>query len=256
MTVERENRSVAPDDEPDPPLDAEPGSRPENGSEAETGPGPENGSEAGSGSGAESGSEKAEEAGKAGKSGKKGSRKSGLAESAFLLLAGVVVALLLQAFVIGSYRIPSESMENTLIEGDRVVVNKLHGETERGDVVVFKGWQGDDTIKRVIAVGGDTVKCCDAKRRITVNGVPLDEKAYLHPDDFPSGDKFEKVVPEGRLWVMGDHRSASADSRTHEEMEGEGTISEKAVIGRAFAIYWPFSRVRLFSTPETFSKVR
>ncbi|MGV9779293.1 signal peptidase I [Streptosporangium sp. NPDC003464] len=181
-------------------------------------------------------------------------RKGRLRETVALIVSGVVVALLLQAFVVQPFKIPSESMENTLREGDRVVVNKLHGETERGDVVVFKGWPGGDTIKRVIAVGGDTVKCCDAQNRITVNGVPIDEKAYLHPDDFAAGGKFEKVVPKGRLWVMGDHRSASADSRDHEEQEGEGTISEDDVIGRAFAIFWPFSRATVLSTPEIFAR--
>ncbi|MBG0812881.1 signal peptidase I [Planomonospora sp. ID82291] len=182
------------------------------------------------------------------------SRKSSLRETLVLLTSGVVVALLLQAFVFQSFWIPSESMENTLVEGDRVVVNKLHGATERGDVVVFKGWDGEDTIKRVIAVGGDTVKCCDARKRITVNGVPIEEKAYLHPDDLPSGDAFEKVIPKGRLWVMGDHRSQSRDARSWEEQTGDGTISEDDVVGRAFAIYWPFSRAAILSTPETFAR--
>ncbi|MER6175557.1 signal peptidase I [Streptosporangium sp. NPDC001681] len=184
----------------------------------------------------------------------KSPRKGGVRESLFLLVCGVVVAVLLQLFVFRLFWIPSESMENTLREGDGVVVNKLHGATERGDLVVFKGWNGEDTIKRVIAIGRDTVKCCDAKKRITVNGVPLDEKDYLHPDDFPSGEEFEKVVPEGRLWVMGDHRSASQDSRSHEEQEGEGTIAEADVIGRAMAIFWPFSRVAVLSTPDTFTQ--
>ncbi|MBB2910058.1 signal peptidase I [Streptosporangium becharense] len=188
------------------------------------------------------------------KKGKSG--KGGLFESVFLLACGVVVAVLLQVFVFQSFSIPSESMANTLLEGDRVVVNKLHGDAERGDIVVFKGWDGRDTIKRVIAVGGDTVKCCDAQKRITVNGVPLEEKAYLYPEDFPAGEDFEKVVPKGRLWVMGDHRSASADSLNHEKNEGEGTIAEDDVIGRAFAIYWPFSRATVLSTPESFLKVR
>jgi signal peptidase I len=182
------------------------------------------------------------------------SRKGGLRETLFLLVSGVVVALLLQAFVFQSFYIPSESMENTLLKNDRVVVNKLHGAVERGDVVVFKGWDGEDTIKRVIAIGGDTVKCCDSQKRITVNGVPLDEKAYLYPDDFPSGDEFEKVVPEGRLWVMGDHRSSSYDSRGHEEQEANGAILEDDVIGRAVAIYWPFSRATVLSTPDTFTQ--
>lgn len=185
------------------------------------------------------------------KSGKGG----GLRESLFLLVCGVVVALLLQAFVFQSFWIPSESMQNTLQVGDRVVVNKLHGESERGDIVVFKGWNNEDTIKRVIAVGGDTVKCCDAKKRITVNGVPLEESSYLFSGDFPSGESFKKVVPDGRLWVMGDHRTASADSRAHEERLGEGSIPESDVIGRAVAIYWPFSRAAVLSRSESFLKV-
>ncbi|MER6830625.1 signal peptidase I [Streptosporangium sp. NPDC000563] len=187
---------------------------------------------------------------------KKNGKGGGLRESLFLLVCGVVVALLLQVFVFQSFYIPSESMENTLLVGDRVVVNKLHGDSERGDLVVFKGWNSEDTIKRVIAVGGDTVKCCDAKKRITVNGVPLEEGSYLHPDDFPSGESFEKVVPKGRLWVMGDHRTASADSRAHEERLGEGTVAESDVIGRAVAIYWPFSRAAVLSRPDSFLKVR
>src|ERR1044072_3042834 len=92
------------------------------------------------------------EAEKKEKSGKGG----GLRESLFLLVCGVGVALLLQAFVFQSFWIPSESMQNTLQVGDRVVVNKLHGDSERGDIVGFRGWNNEDTIKRVIAVGGDT----------------------------------------------------------------------------------------------------
>ncbi|MEU4829268.1 signal peptidase I [Streptosporangium sp. NPDC023615] len=188
--------------------------------------------------------------------GKRRGKGGGLRESLFLLVCGVVVALLLQVFVFQSFYIPSESMESTLREGDRVVVNKLHGASERGDIVVFRGWNNQDTIKRVIGVGGDTVKCCDAKRRITVNGVPLNEGSYLYSEDFPSGDEFEKVVPEGRLWVMGDHRTASADSRAQEERLGEGTVAEEDVIGRAIVIYWPFSRAAVLSRPESFLKVR
>ncbi|WP_449065214.1 signal peptidase I [Planomonospora algeriensis] len=183
------------------------------------------------------------------------SRKGGARESLFLVGCGVVAAVLLQAFVFPLFWIPSESMGNTLRVGDGVVINKLHGATERGDVVVFKGWDGADTIKRVIAIGGDTVKCCDAQRRITVNGIPLDEKDHLHPDDFPSKKEFEKVVPQGRLWVMGDHRSASRDSRDHEEHEGGGTIAEADVTGRAVAVFWPLSRAAILSTPDTFTRV-
>ncbi|WP_240506578.1 signal peptidase I [Thermoactinospora rubra] len=189
--------------------------------------------------------------GKAGKPKKKG---GGFRETLMLLVMGVGLALLLQAFVIGSFYIPSESMENTLLINDRVFVNKLDGSIDRGEIVVFKGWNGEDTIKRVIGVGGDKVKCCDSKRRITVNGVPLDED-YLHPDDYPSGEEFSVTVPPGKLWLMGDHRSASADSRANYELPG-GWISEDDVVGTAFLRYWPLNRIGIFSTPETFAKVR
>ncbi|WP_188190791.1 signal peptidase I [Nonomuraea sp. SYSU D8015] len=183
-------------------------------------------------------------------------KKGGFRETVLLLVMGVGIALLLQAFVVGSFYIPSESMENTLLINDRVFVNKLAGKPERGDIVVFKGWNGEDTIKRVIGVGGDRVKCCDAQKRITVNGTPLDEKSYLYPGDFASGDNFDVTVPAGKLWLMGDHRSASADSRAHMEEPGKGFISEDAVIGKAVVRYWPLNRGYLFSRPDTFDKVK
>ncbi|MFG1698805.1 signal peptidase I [Nonomuraea sp. NPDC049309] len=183
-------------------------------------------------------------------------KKGGFRETVLLLVMGVGIALLLQAFVVGSFYIPSESMENTLLVNDRVFVNKLAGKPERGDIVVFKGWNGEDTIKRVIGVGGDRVKCCDKHLRITVNGTPLEEDSYLYPDDYPSGDEFDVTVPEGKLWLMGDHRSASADSRAHMEEPGGGFISEEDVIGKAVVRYWPLSRGYLFSRPETFDKVK
>ncbi|MDF5752706.1 signal peptidase I [Spongiactinospora sp. TRM90649] len=179
-----------------------------------------------------------------------GKKRGTLRETIGLIALGVVVALLLQAFVIGQFWIPSGSMENTLMVGDRVVVNKLNGAADRGDIVVFKGWDGQDTIKRVIAVGGDTVECCDAKR-LSVNGVPLDE-TYIHPDDYPSKQRFKEKLPKGKLWVMGDHRSGSSDSREIYH----GPIDEDDVIGRAFAIVWPFSRATILSRPETFDRVR
>ncbi|MET8866671.1 signal peptidase I [Nonomuraea sp. NPDC004580] len=183
-------------------------------------------------------------------------KKGGFRETVLLLVLGVGIALLLQAFVIGSFYIPSESMENTLQVNDRVFVNKLSGDPERGDIIVFKGWDGEDTIKRVIGVGGDKVVCCDKQRRITVNGTPLDEESYLYPDDYPSGDKFDVTVPAGKLWLMGDHRSASFDSRGHAKEPGGGFISEDDVIGKAVVRYWPLSRGYLFSRPETFDKVK
>lgn len=187
-------------------------------------------------------------------------KAAGFRESVLYMLAGIGVALLVHLFVLQSFYIPSGSMENTLLLNDRVVVNKLayrFGQVERGDIVVFKGWDGEDTIKRVIGVGGDTVKCCDEKQRITVNGVPLDEEgAYLYPGAAPSNREFEVKVPPGRLWLMGDHRSNSLDSRAFLEDEHHGTVAEDDVIGRAFLRYWPLSRLSLLSPPDLFSRVR
>ncbi|GAA2318335.1 hypothetical protein GCM10010149_83520 [Nonomuraea roseoviolacea subsp. roseoviolacea] len=183
----------------------------------------------------------------------------GFRETVLLLILGVGIALLLQQFVIGSFYIPSGSMENTLHIDDRVFVNKLSGKPERGDIVVFRGWDADgneDTIKRVIGVGGDKVACCDSKRRITVNGTPLDESSYLYPGDYPSENSFKYTVPPGKLWLMGDHRSNSRDSRAHVDEPGGGFISEDAVIGKAVVRYWPLSRGLIFTKPETFDKVK
>ncbi|TMR21005.1 signal peptidase I [Nonomuraea turkmeniaca] len=183
-------------------------------------------------------------------------KKGGFRETLLLLVLGIGLALLLQAFVVGSFYIPSVSMENTLLVNDRVFVNKLAGKPERGDIVVFKGWNGEDTIKRVIGVGGDKVVCCDSKKRISVNGTPLDETSYLYPGDYASDDKFNITVPAGKLWLMGDHRSASADSRAHMDEPGKGFISEEAVVGKAVVRYWPLSRGYLFSRPDIFDKVK
>ncbi|MFF3666785.1 signal peptidase I [Microtetraspora malaysiensis] len=205
-----------------------------------------------------------------------------------LIVVALVLALLIKSFVVQAFYIPSESMENTLLVNDRVLVNKLvyHvRDIERGDTVVFSGvdsWEGEvpqekpsnpvagffrwvgtsfglipgekDYIKRVIGVPGDTVKCCDVQGRITVNGTPIDEKSYLYPGDAPSLSNFEVKVPEGRLWVMGDHRSVSLDSRSHQGDPGGGTIPIEQVIGRAFVIVWPFDRAKVLPIPETFNQ--
>lgn len=204
-----------------------------------------------------------------------------------LVVVALVLALIIKTFVIQAFYIPSESMENTLLTNDRVLVNKLvyhTREIERGDVVVFSGvdsWDGEvqfeepsnpiaaffrwvgtafgvvpgekDYIKRVIGIGGDKVKCCDSKGRITVNGVALEE-TYLYPGDVPSESFFETTVPPDRLWVMGDHRSVSLDSRSHTGDPGGGSIPVPQVIGRAFVIVWPFSRAGALSIPETFAQ--
>ena len=206
------------------------------------------------------------------------------------LLVIVVVAatltLLVKAFVAQVYRIPTGSMENTLQVGDRVLVNKLVYHTRgiaRGDIVVFSGqdsWGPDAPppasngfvrlwdeilsdigleskqtyyIKRVIGLPGDKVACCTAGK-VTVNGVPLAETSYLYPGDAPSFPFKTVIVPPGHLWVMGDHRGDSDDSRYHTSDPGGGAIPESDVVGRAFLIIWPPSQLRDLPIPSTFSQ--
>lgn len=190
-----------------------------------------------------------------------------------LLGVAIIVAVVVRAFVLQTFYIPSESMENTLLIRDRVLVNKLvydFRSPHRGEVIVFEApasWRNDpseeDFIKRVIATGGDHVVCCDDKQRITVNGKALDE-TYIYADenglqDLPSEEQFDVTVPVGRLWVMGDHRSRSGDSRynflRHNKDPMQATIAEDDVVGRAFVVFWPFSRAKWLSVPETFDKV-
>jgi signal peptidase I len=208
-------------------------------------------------------------------------------EFPILVVVALLLAVVIKTYAIQAFFIPSGSMENTLEINDRVLVNKLVYDVRgihRGDIVVFNGdgsWDpgtpprdtnfvvkfaqgfasmfgfghpGDILIKRVIGLPGDKVACCDAQGRVTVNGVPLTEQSYLYPRDAPSEIRFNIVVPPGRLWVMGDHRLISDDSRNHLGEPGGGTVPENAVIGRAFVIIWPISRWRILPIPATFEQ--
>ncbi|WP_229698684.1 signal peptidase I [Wenjunlia tyrosinilytica] len=212
-------------------------------------------------------------------------------EVPILVVTALLIALLLKTFLLQAFSIPSGSMENTIRIGDRVVVDKLtpwFGSTpRRGDVVVFKDpghWldgqppakqdppgvkqvksfftfigllpsaNEQDLIKRVIGVGGDTVQCCDKNGKVTVNGQPLDEP-YLHPGNEPSKIKFKVNVPRGRIFVMGDHRANSADSRFHLDDGKNGTVPVDLVVGRAFVIAWPTGHWRRLEEPETYASV-
>ncbi len=205
------------------------------------------------------------------------------------LLVGIalVLALLIKTFLIQAFSIPSDSMQNTLQRGDRVLVDKLTpwfgSEPERGEVVVFHdpgGWLEDtatpepnavqkflsfiglmpsseekDLIKRVIAVGGDTVECKE-NGPVKVNGKSLDEKAFIFPGNTPCNDKpFGPItVPDGRIFVMGDHRQNSLDSRYHQELPGQGTVSTDEVVGRAVVVAWPVGRWATLPVPGTFDQ--
>ena len=195
-----------------------------------------------------------------------------------LLLAVVIKSLFVQAFYI-----PSPSMEPQLIENDRILVQKVSywgsASPSRGDIVVFKdpgGWldevdsatphspltkamekiglypTGGHLVKRVIAVGGDRVVCCDSKDRVTVNGKPLDENDYLPKGTKPSMIKFDKKVPEGHLWMMGDNRGFSFDSRGHMGGPGGGFVDEDLVVGKVFSLIWPAGRAEIIHRPDTF----
>lgn len=149
----------------------------------------------------------------------------------------VLVAVLLRLTVVGAFVIPSSSMEDTLPVGDRVLTVNRVFTPERGDIVVFRdpgSWLADhgDLIKRVIAVGGDTVACAGPGEPVTVNGRPLDEP-YIKRGANPSESAFSQTVPEGFLWVMGDNRPVSADSRVN------GLVPVSSVVGVAKLVYWP-----------------
>jgi signal peptidase I len=203
-----------------------------------------------------------------------------------LLGVALLLAVVIKAFFVQAFYIPSGSMNDTLVFNDRILVQKMSywggGEPERGDIVVFSdpgGWldagqgpepgnlvtkglevvglfpTGGHLVKRVIAVGGDTVQCCDKQGRVRVNGTALHEGAYLAPGTRPSLTTFKQEVPEGYLWVMGDNRAESADSRVHLGDPGGGFVPVDDVVGKVFAVVWPLGHAKLIERPQTFEAV-
>ena len=163
-----------------------------------------------------------------------------VAEVVVIVVAAFVLALLVQQFIVKPFAIPSPSMENTLLEGDRVLVNRLvyhFHPPARGDVIVFHppGRVGSDPfIKRVVAIAGDTIAVHDGQ--LYLNGVAQDEPYLKEP--LIVGDYPETVIANGYVWAMGDNRNNSGDSRVF------GPVPLKSIMGKAFAVYWPLKRIR------------
>ena len=212
-----------------------------------------------------------------------------LRELPVIVVSALIVSIVIKTFFLHFFFIPSGSMENTLQVGDRIAVNKfgaLFSEIKRGEVAVFAdpdNWLGSSPesdestisgkiksglilvgvlpdpakqylIKRVIGVGGDNVICCDATGKLQVNGVSVTEP-YIYKGDKPSDMQFNVDIPKGFVWVMGDHRGASADSRFHPDSANNGMVPLSKVVGRATFIVWPISNIALIPKGEDLKKV-
>ncbi|MFT3943222.1 MAG: signal peptidase I [Ancrocorticia sp.] len=218
---------------------------------------------------------------------KRSSWFSSVLEFVTILVIALVISVLIKTFLLQTYYVPSGSMETTLQVDDRIAVNRMARDVDeigRGDIVVFVdpgGWLPDrpdrrtalqrgasevlqavgllprDTghhlVKRVIGVGGDTVECCTADGQLSINGVPLDEE-YVIEGAAPSEQPFSVTVPEGHLWVMGDNRPNSSDSRFH-NTEGNGFVPIENVEGRAWAIFFPFDHFGKLDKTHAFDAV-
>ena len=206
-------------------------------------------------------------------------KRSFLKEFPFLIVVALVVSLFIKTFIVQFFFIPSGSMENTLQIDDRVAVNRLpfiSNNIKRGDVVVFRdpdNWlpaadietapfiiakakaalvavgvlpnpAKQYLVKRVVGVAGDRVICCTTTGKITVNGQEMNEP-YIYDGNVPSDMNFDVTVPKDKLWVMGDHRGASADSRYHQEDINKGFVPLNRVTGRVLAVIWPIKNISL-----------
>ena len=217
-------------------------------------------------------------------------RKKGslLRELPILVVVALVVSLFIKTFAVQFFYIPSGSMENTLQIKDRVAVNKvpfISKNISRGDVVVFRdpdNWLPEiidyDTnkyvakaksalvavgvlpnptkqylVKRVVGVAGDHIICCTKGGNLTINDVEVTEP-YIFAGNKPSEMKFDVTVPEGKIWVMGDHRGASADSRYHQEDINKGFVPLSRVTGRVVAVIWPFKNITYLPKVDVLKK--
>lgn len=212
-----------------------------------------------------------------------------LRDLVIILVVAFLVSFLLKTFLVRSFFIPSGSMEQTLQIDDRILVNQLVPDVvgvQRGDIVVFKdpgGWlyprstqppQGFEkvlqsvglaadtseeyVVKRVIGIGGDRVSCCDAQGRVQVNGVSIDEPYIVIPpgETKASAIDFDVTVPKNSVWVMGDNRYSSKDSRYNTDQPGKGFVPESEIVGRAFVLNWPLDHFKWLGAPEgTFTGV-
>jgi len=206
-------------------------------------------------------------------------KRTFLQEFPVLVVVALVVSLFIKTFIVQFFFIPSGSMENTLQIDDRVAVNRIPfigNDIKRGDVVVFRdpdNWlpaaDVSDSpfviakvkaalvavgvlpnpakqylVKRVVGVAGDRVICCTTTGKITVNGQEMIEP-YIFPGNVPSDMNFDVTVPKGKLWVMGDHRGASSDSRFHQDDINKGFVPLNRITGRVLAVIWPIKNISL-----------
>lgn len=208
-----------------------------------------------------------------------------LRETAIIVVSALILSALVRAFLVQAFFVPSSSMEDTLLISDRIIASKITTSlsgVQRGEIVVFKdpgGWlpeppppegglrgairtgltfiglipsdSGKDLVKRVIGLGGDRVQCCDAEGRILVNGIALDEPYIIGPT---TQVLFDIVVPPDSMFVMGDNRGNSRDSRFHLE-QANGSVPIGNVVGRVVLVVWPFNRLATEPIPEVFGSI-
>ena len=202
-----------------------------------------------------------------------------LREFPILVIVALAVSIVIKTFFVQFFYIPSGSMENTLQVNDRVAVNKvpfIGKSIKRGDVVVFRDpdnwlpepYVGDQNkflavvkdafvavgvlpnpakqylVKRVIGVAGDKVECCSKDKKLMINGIEIEEP-YIFAGNTASDTNFNVTVPAGKVWVMGDHRGASADSRFHQDDINNGMVPTAKITGKVIGIIWPIKNLGL-----------